>query len=1337
MPPCPLFAETSAPNAHIGPDRQVKPSKQKPRSQAHDNECDLNRPVDDPQNTMLLLHQIGSVKIGEVVRYTVTYTPSNDRILPSPECLHLRIRNSSSTALRAAFVHGPYTLSVAAYPSHYDPNKKFAQPRRYGVPEFEPMLKAGGSWACRLLVPDTIRQSAGSNVTKGYFGGSSTPTNPTSPGVPPGMDLETQPPDSVSWIIEVSSQVIFSTSAAVHYEILLARDEKSLHLGIPGVSVIGGSHVHLPQPGKISDFQPPPPSPHDELVQNNQRPQKGVFSSAIFIKVEDTAALWDTPKLASFEEPRKLKDKVGTSIQPNGETTGTEITQPEAPDAPPNADTTSQARPSNTCQEESNRKKAPDRRQKVHLVVLTHGLHSNLGADMLFLKESIDAGVRQAKIDAKQRRAREAREKREREQTKGKSQDETALNEDGSGSDTPRPLHQAEKSQTPAEAEVSDDEVVDDDEEVVVRGFSGNATRTERGIKYLGKRLARYVLSMTYPDQPYLPASLANVTSGGTSAHKNSSIRKEPKEDDLRAHRITKISFIGHSLGGLVQMYAIAYIQKHSPQFFTLIEPVNFIALASPLLGLNHENPLYLKFALDFGLVGRTGQDLGLTWRAPTIARSGWSAIVSNLGENAHKKLLGETEESKPLLRILPTGPAHLALKAFRNRTLYSNVVNDGIVPLRTSCLLFLDWQGIGRVEKARREAGLVETVVGFGWSELMGANVTSPRSASWPVNTSEDEDDGNDETKRKKKHGRGDNGSSGLTIDPGGTGSPCEDGALTPLAPNSHEVPQPSGNAILEDDRQSIRSVPTTSWAGMTSGSMTAANPFTGFFNLFRKDEPPKPSPPNHKQAKILKRSQTLASEGSNLASSSTSRVTTGHELNHEGEDSMAAPPRTTLFEAAGDLLNPKLPSVEYLIDPSKRPRTIFHDRVYHPSDIPPPPLKKRPSSSSSRRKKPARIDSAETGVSTSSKSPHSSPITSPTTQSRKGSLGSSTNDYDDIANTNPAKGPDEVIDSAGMRVEEKIARAYHRGLSWRKVLVKLEPDAHNNIIVRRKFANAFGWPVVQHLVEAHFSDSAVARKPDSAEPSTERAKDVGLNPDSHGRETKQQPETAQFDTSIQSATSGTHLDQQVTSKTSAAQGGDFGKLNPEALSAPDLDRTLSERREATDKVSELPNTPPKKSNSIPLMRHGSGSSNSSNGGTSPGSRKVGDESARPAYDRLDSMTWSERDWADSDDDSELEIGATNGFLGQGLFRKGTSKNVTSSSGDAEGNGTAKVHGAGWNWTEKIVGKGPTRNKAMSPRSQAFPPQSGSDSFEIGSRAAAQTKAAQNDADKPAQQAQ
>ena len=227
---------------------------------------------------MLLLHQADSLKIGEVVRYTVTYTPSADRILPSPEFLFLRIKNTSAIALRAAFVHGPYNLNVAAYPANYNPNEKFENPRRYGVPEFEPMLKAGAVWNCHLVVPDNIRQSAGEGSSQhGHFG-----KGPDASG------------ESVTWIIEVASQVIFSSSAAVHYEILLARDEKSLNLGSV-IPVIGGK-AQVPTPGRVSDFQKAAACASCGGGEGSVQP-KGVFSRAIRVKVEDTASLWDTPKL--------------------------------------------------------------------------------------------------------------------------------------------------------------------------------------------------------------------------------------------------------------------------------------------------------------------------------------------------------------------------------------------------------------------------------------------------------------------------------------------------------------------------------------------------------------------------------------------------------------------------------------------------------------------------------------------------------------------------------------------------------------------------------------------------------------------------------------------------------------------------------------------------------------------------------------------------------------------------------------------------------------------------------------------------------------------------------
>lgn len=1107
---------------------------------------------------MLLLHQTGTVKIGETIRYTVTYTPSQDRILPSPEALFLRIKNSSAIALRAAFVHGPYNLSVSAHPATFNPNQKFEHARRYGVPEFEPMLKAGGSWTCHLVVPDIIRQSAGTGHGGQQFGNG------------PEHDDE-----SVSWIIEVSSQVIFSSSAAVHYDVLLARDEKSLILS-SGMPIVGNS-AQVPQPGRVSDFQQSKGAKEGRHAAQN----KGVFSRAIHLKVEDTASLWNTPQLPGMEQSQMNAD---ASTGPDAEAVQTA----KGPDAAPQDDVTGN---------DKEKKKT-----KVHLVILTHGLHSNLGSDMLYLKESIDAAARQAKIDARARRRREREDKGQR---------------------------STESDQGPGDPGDEDT----DDEEVVVRGYSGNATRTERGIKYLGKRLARYVLSLTFPDQPFLPAGKAaqevlwHTFKGEASAprgpfsnpaHKHSTIHQQGLGKDTRAYTITSISFIGHSLGGLVQTYAVAYIQKHSPRFFDLIKPINFIALASPLLGLNHENPMYVKFALDFGLVGRTGQDLGLTWRAPTIARNGWGAIVSNLGENAHKKVMGETQpDSKPLLRILPTGPAHKALKKFRNRTVYSNVVNDGIVPLRTSCLLFLDWQGLGRVEKARREAGLVETVMGFGWAELTGANVTSPRSGPW--------------TPREGS----------------GEGTPVS-GSTTPVGiADSREVPQPATDAVMEDDRQSLRAATPYHEYPQSTATTNNHNPFAGFFNFFKSgNETSKPpSPPSAKQKKIYQRSQTLHFDTNNSSETSQtsqkSKVTSGHELGEETETGVSAPPKTSFFESAGDLLNPKLPSVEYLIDPESRPRAIFHDRVYHPEDIPPPLLKKRPTGSLALRRSSFKKSPSSSSL-RNTDSGSSTPYTGPSHQDSM----TSAKDYDDTAHTNPDKDPSEVIDSANMKVEEKIARAYHRDMSWRKVLVKLEPDAHNNIICRRMFANAFGWPVVKHLVDAHFSDPAAVRLDDDQEHNAERAKQMSQPPDKYGNETKD------------------HTGKTPMAAEPLGENGE-GSALPKSTKSIEHRRTDSEMREATDNVPALPLTP-----------------------------RAGDPALltpRCVSERPDSSCWSERDWADSGEDSDDASGGDDGQFKDPA--RGTGEGATKSTPERSASPLSGAY-----WTEKIVGKGAIKRRSKSP---------------------------------------
>lgn len=765
----------------------------------------------------------------------------------------------------------------------------------------------------------------------------------------------------------------------------MARDERSLDLGFTAVT--GNSHG---APGQVQDHQQGKLSHRSNHAAN----PKGVYSKAVKLVVDDTTSLWNKPELPEYKR----------------ETPKT----PRTPKTP--------TRSSFDTQNASRTEEVPKKKKKknIHLVILTHGLHSNLGADMLYMKESIDATAKQAREDRKQRR-KEEKMARNAEQTEVTDSSTAPLS---GGQD-----------------QLSDGDEDDDDEEVVVRGFDKNVIRTERGIQYLGKRLAKYVLELTYPDQPFLPVKRSKLKKApfsptkdkglvGSPSHEGSSVHNEGRpEDNNRAYKFTSISFVGHSLGGVVQTYAIAYIYKHSPEFFDIIKPINFIALASPFLGLSNENPMYIKFALDFGLVGRTGQDLGLTWRAPTLARSGWTAMVSGLGVQGNNQHKEEDPGSKPLLRILPSGPAHMVLRMFRNRTLYSNVVNDGIVPLRTSCLLFLDWRGLGKVEKARRENGLIGTVAAWGFGQILGQN-TSPNPSR--VNFAESQ---NDETDSQSFRG------------------------------DDTTVPQPNMDIINQDDEARAAAEPSAKqWmdgqeraATGKPSSPNATNSTSTFHTLWNYIRPS--GKHTSKDKKMFRRSQTVvmdqeeagasADEETPVASEQQPRrpqATRGDSMTND-PTSVAGPPKTTIFESAGDLLSPPVPEDSWIIDPSKRARTIFHDRIYHPEDIPPPPAKKR---------NPIRSFSGDSSSSQMSGS-----------------------------------GSEET---GGLRVEEKIARAYHRDLSWRKVLVRLEPDAHNNIIVRRMFANAYGWPVVKHLCDTHFADTYSAGTRDENEPAHDRAKGINV---------------------------------------------------------------------------------------------------------------------------------------------------------------------------------------------------------------------------------------------------
>ncbi|ORZ36784.1 putative serine esterase-domain-containing protein [Catenaria anguillulae PL171] len=119
-----------------------------------------------------------------------------------------------------------------------------------------------------------------------------------------------------------------------------------------------------------------------------------------------------------------------------------------------------------------------------------------------------------------------------------------------------------------------------------------------------------------------------------------------------RQCHIRKISFLGYSLGGLIIRYAAGRLLQSG--FFDAIEPMNFITMATPHLGIISQRA-YVTSLILF----RTGL----------------------------QGTLNDTEYSAPLLWVLtdPNMPFMQALKLFPHIYIAANVVGDRTVPYLTA----------------------------------------------------------------------------------------------------------------------------------------------------------------------------------------------------------------------------------------------------------------------------------------------------------------------------------------------------------------------------------------------------------------------------------------------------------------------------------------------------------------------------------------------------------------------------------------------------------------------------------------------------------------------------
>ncbi|KAI1662585.1 DUF676-domain-containing protein [Daldinia decipiens] len=145
-------------------------------------------------------------------------------------------------------------------------------------------------------------------------------------------------------------------------------------------------------------------------------------------------------------------------------------------------------------------------------------------------------------------------------------------------------------------------------------------------------------------------------------------IEEELEKIKSKGGKITKLSIVGYSLGGLVARYAVGLLEMRD--VFRQVEPVNFVTFASPHLGVR--SPLK-------GWLNHVWNVLG----ARMLCMSGRQLFIID----------DFRDTGRPLLEVLadPESIFITGLKRFKRRTLYANVVNDRSATFYTTSIAKTD----------------------------------------------------------------------------------------------------------------------------------------------------------------------------------------------------------------------------------------------------------------------------------------------------------------------------------------------------------------------------------------------------------------------------------------------------------------------------------------------------------------------------------------------------------------------------------------------------------------------------------------------------------------------
>lgn len=149
------------------------------------------------------------------------------------------------------------------------------------------------------------------------------------------------------------------------------------------------------------------------------------------------------------------------------------------------------------------------------------------------------------------------------------------------------------------------------------------------------------------------------------------------------ARPVERVSFVGHSLGGLYCRFAIGVLEERG--FFARCRPVAYVSFATPHLGARRAARGFFNWALHAG----GDHLLGLTGRQLMLRDADADHVAYAQHDGSPRFGVPGLSRRRPLLRQLadPTLPFVRGLGRFRERVAVANVDHDMLVTFSTAAV--------------------------------------------------------------------------------------------------------------------------------------------------------------------------------------------------------------------------------------------------------------------------------------------------------------------------------------------------------------------------------------------------------------------------------------------------------------------------------------------------------------------------------------------------------------------------------------------------------------------------------------------------------------------------